>query len=283
MNVRNIKGSLIGMMACIAAVFTACEPVENRDAIGGAITAEDLNISATSVVKDGVNSNYIEVNSEGNPCLASWTYGPETFVGSKGTIKVMMTGPNDIIFTGLNPDGSKITKTITVQVDKLYDVDPQWAMLCGDGEKEWVWDTETREDGRFWGNGGRNSDVECAWWGRGAADIDEEAPYAGWGADASMVFTLNGTKFLKKSADGSKQETGTFSFKMNSDPNAWSKGEISFKGTTILLGISQNDGQKPVSDFHIIYLDSERMVLGYDTENPENQGETWFWMFRAKK
>lgn len=271
------------MAACIAAVFTACEPVENRDAIGGAITAEELNISVTPVVKEGVNSNYIEVNSEGMPCLSSWTYGPETFVGSKGTIKVMSLGPTDIIFTGLNADGSKITKTVTVQVDKLFDVDPEWAMLCGEGEKEWVWDTETREDGRFWGNGGQNSDVECAWWGRGAADINEEAPYAGWGVDASMVFTLNGNKFLKKSGDGSKQETGTFSFKMNGDPNAWSKGEISFKETTILLGISQNDGQKPVYDFHIIYLDSERMVLGYDTENPNNQGETWFWMFRAKK
>lgn len=276
-----MKKSWIYMVLGIAAVFAACDPIENRESMGEPLTADQLNISAAPVVKEGVNSNYIELNSDGNACLSSWDYGFGTLNGTKGTVKVMTTGPNDIIYTGLNPDGSKITKTLTVQVDRLFDVDPEWEMLCGTGEKEWVWDTTTREDGRFWGNGGRNSDVECTWWGRGAADIGEEASYAGWGADAYMKFSIKGAAFMKSSADGSKKETGSFSFTMNSDPSAWSKGEITFKGTSILLGISQNDGQKPVNSFHIIHLDNERMVLGYDTESSD--GETWFWMFRAKK
>ncbi|MCD7916716.1 MAG: hypothetical protein LUG96_16590, partial [Tannerellaceae bacterium] len=60
------------MMFAIA--FMACEPIENRESAGGAITADQLDISATPVVVDGKNSNKIIVENH-SPVLSQWDYG----------------------------------------------------------------------------------------------------------------------------------------------------------------------------------------------------------------
>src|SRR5690554_6605646 len=118
----NMKKSIILDISAVFVLLSACQPVEIRQELKGGITESQLNISAVPQIRDGKKSNYIDLNSDGNACLSSWDFGVGLFVGTKGTVKVMMKGPNDIIFNGLNADGTMITKTLTVQVDELYDV-----------------------------------------------------------------------------------------------------------------------------------------------------------------
>ena len=143
--------TLIYSMLAASLLMVACDPAEDRDVLSGAITADQLNITATPQVVDGKNSNYIDLNSDGVGTLTSWFYGNGTTTSTKTTVQVVLAGQREIVFTGLNHDGTYITKTLTVQVDTLINVAPEWGILCGTGEKNWVWDNTLSA---VWGNGG---------------------------------------------------------------------------------------------------------------------------------
>lgn len=274
-----------------AAIFTACDPAEDRDIMSGAITADDLDISATPQIIDGKSSNYIDLNSDGVECLSSWDYVNGVTAETKTTVQMVIGGAQEIVFTGLNHDGTYITKTMPVQIDTLIDVPEEWGLLCGSGEKKWVWN----DDGSyFWGNGGYRGSTGPDWWGRTAADITEETGYAGWDADSYMTFSVRGSKLTKSNSSGTNVEQGSFSFDMsekimyNAGADVWSEGKLYTKNVTVLQGISQNDGQVPVYEYDIIKLDEENMVLAYKTRTGWSEGnwdewkaEAWFWRFKA--
>jgi len=279
-----MKKSIIFSMLVGAAMLFACDPIEDRDTMTGAITADQLNISAKPVVKDGVNSNYIELNSEGNPCLSSWDYGFGTLTNTKGTVKVMMAGDNDIVFSGMNPDGTIIKKTITVHVDKLYDVEPEYALFCGDkGTKTWVWDDVM---GTPWGNGGYLGNTTPGWWTCNMDAIQEQAVqkgYPGDGKNGSMLFSLKGAKITK--SDGT---TGSFTFDMSKktkddNGNIWAIGKLYTKSVNVLLGIQPNEGNAVINEYDILKLDAQHLYLACkETATVKSWQGCWFWCFRAK-
>src|SRR5699024_7630304 len=111
----------------------------------------------------------------------------------------------------LNPDGTRISKTVKDVVEDLFfEVPAEWGYLVGDGSKTWVWDDEASS---VWGNGGYLNDEAPAWWTLQIEEIDGQAK--GDGVGASMEFTLQGAQFKKYKNDGTV-EKGTFSLDMNS-------------------------------------------------------------------
>lgn len=278
-----MKKSIIFSMLVGAAMLIACNPIEDRDTMTGAITADQLKISATPVVKDGVNSNYIELNSEGNACLSSWDYGFGTLTTTKGTVKVMMAGDNDIVYNGMNADGTIIQKKITVHVDKLYDVAPEYALFCGGtGTKTWVWDDLM---GTPWGNGGYLGNTTPGWWTNNVDAIETQAQgkgYPGDGKNGSMLFSLKGLKLTK--SDGT---SGSFSFDMtkttpDGNGNTWGIGKFYTKSVNVLLGIQPNDGNKVINEYDILKLDANHLYLACPEKGAGAWGTCWFWCFRAK-
>lgn len=272
MNKSIIFSLLIGAALCVA-----CDPVENRDSIGGAITAEQLDITATPVVIDGKNSNKVILENH-SPVLSSWDYGIGTSTRAYEEVLMVITGESKIKFTGLNPDGSKITKDLTVKVDELsFEVAAQYAYLCGTGQKTWVWDTE-----KCFGNGG-DAEVGPAWWTLTPADVAEQCKGKGLpadGAGASMTFTLQGMKMVKTSADGAKTE-GTFSFAMKGTSEPKGIGLFTVKNTNILCGYDFNAADvAPWSEYTIVSLDNNTMVLGAKEHAPNTN--YWYWVFKAK-
>lgn len=267
-----------------AAMLFACDPIEDRDTMTGAITADQLNISAIPVIKDGVKSNYIELNSEGNPCLSSWDYGFGTLTTTKGTVKVMMAGDNEIVFSGMNPDGTIIKKTITVHVDKLFDVEPEYAIFCGDkGTKTWVWDDTM---GTPWGNGGYLGNVSPGWWACDMNTIETQAAekgYPGDGKNGSMLFSLKGAKITK--SDGT---SGSFTFDMSKktlddNGNIWGIGKLYTKSVNVLLGIQPNEGNAVINEYDILKLDATHLYLACkETATVKSWQTCWFWCFKAK-
>lgn len=286
-----MKKSIIYSLLILAIGVIACDPIEDRESIGGAITAADLEASATAVVIDDIITNKIVLRNS-SPVLSKWYFGIGTTMSSCDTILLVTKGETAITFTGLNPNGDEITKDFTVQVDSLYfEVPPQWTYLCGEGEKKWVWDDS---EGYMWGNGGYRGSTRPDWWGRTKADIEEEEGYEGWDADSYMVFSTDGATLTKSTSDGSNVEEGTFKFDMsspiyyNGGADVWAEGLLTTTNVTILQGISQNDEKVPVYEYDIISLDDDQMILAYKTRTGWSEGawdewsaEAWFWVFRA--
>jgi hypothetical protein len=274
---------LYSMLAAIM-MMVACDPIEDRDVMSGAITANDLQISATPVLVNGKKSNSIMLNSDGVGCLSSWNYGNGITTSTKTTVQLVLKGANDIVFTGLNHDGTTITKTLTVQIDTLINVPAEWGILCGSGTKSWVWD-DSQTDG-VWGNGGYKGNTSPGWWKVVLADVDGQTKGEGIGAE--MVFSVHGSSLTKKKADGTSV-VGSFTFDMSAitkdDGGAvWAKGKLVTKNVTVLSGKQPNSASKndPIYEYDILKLDKEKMVLAWPEPGAGSWGTAWFWMFKAK-
>lgn len=265
-----------------AVTLVSCDPIENRESIGNPITAEQLNVTATPVVVDGKNSNKIILENH-SPVLSLWDYGLGTSNRAYEEVLLVLTGENKIMFTGLNPDGSKITKELTVNVDALsFEVPKEWALFCGDGIKLWEWD-DTQEAGDngpvVWGNGAYKSDSAPAWWKVGLNEIDGHASKEGVGA--SLTFSTSGAKLIINKSDGTT-ETGAFSFDMtkiikNDKGENWAIGKFYTKNVNVLCG---SVGGEEVFEYDILYLDENKLVLCYQV--PNEPGTGYYWMFKAK-
>jgi len=260
--------------------LVSCEAVEDRLDIGGFISAEQLDITATPVIIDGKATNKVILNNS-SPVLSSWDFGTGKTQKKTDTVLMVVEGENEIIFTGRNPDGSEINKTLTVTVEDMYfPVPSEWGFLTAGSEKEWEWDDTAPS---VWGNGGYLGNVAPAWWVLPIADINGQS--ANEGAGAKMTFSLRGAQFTKTKSNGTT-ETGTFSFNMNDktmdDAGAvWAKGKLTLKGTTVLNGISPNEGGAKVYEYDILVLDDEKMVLAYPEPGASAWGTAWFWVFKA--
>ena len=262
-------------------ILQSCEPIEDRMELGSAITADQLDISATLLVVNGKNSNKVIVNNN-SPVLSSWDYGTGLTQKKTDTVLLVAKGENEIIFTGLNADGTKINKSLMVNVEELtFPVPLEWGMLTGGKDKEWVWDTTKPA---VWGNGGYMGNDGPAWWTLKESDINGQAP--GEGTGAKMIFSLRGAKLSKVKSDG-KTETGSFSFDMTKkitldNGTVWAKGKLTTKGVTVLCGKSPNEGGAPVYEYDILIINDNEIVLSYPEPGVGPWGTAWFWNFKAK-
>lgn len=275
-----MRKSILYILALLLLFNVACEPVEKRLSMGNPISAEQLDISVTPLLVDGKRSNKIVMENH-SPVMSNWNYGVGVSQKMTDTVLLVITGDNDIIFTGLNPDGSTITKTLTVNIEELsFPVPGEWALLCGDGEKEWEWAATN-----CWGNGGYLANFEPAWWVLDQNGVEEQA--AGEGPNASMVFSISGASLTKKRNDGTSV-TGSFSFnmgkkKVTSGGVSWATGEFKTVGVTILCGVSPDEGKIPVNTYDILELTEERLVMAYAPAGTGEWGTAYFWVFVSKK
>lgn len=270
MNRSIIFSLLIGAILCVA-----CDPVETREDIGSPITAEQLDVTATALVVDGKNSNKVILENH-SPVLSNWDYGIGTSTRAYEEVLLALTGDNKITFKGLNPDGSIITKELTVKVDVLsFAVPAQWQILCGSGEKTWTWS----EADKVYGNGSYMGDLAPSWWAMPASEVDGQA--AGEGKGASMVFSIAGATLTKIKADGSETK-GTFSFDMTKTIDKWSIGQFTTKGVTVLAGHIINDNTD-CYNYEILTIDDKNLVLAAPRAGVNSAGgEATFWVFKAK-
>jgi len=272
---------LIYIWFIAATALVACDPAEDRDIMSGAVTADDLAISATPQVIEGKNSNYIDLNSDGIEALTSWDYGSGITTKTKTTVQVVLKGTNEIIFTGLNHDGTFITKTISIQVDTLINVPEEWGLLCGSGEKKWVWDETANA---VWGNGGYKGNTSPGWWTNNKASMDDNDP--DYGANGYMTFAVKGSKLTKSNESGTTTMVGSFSFDMSlktmdDGGNVWAKGKLNTKNVTVLAGKMPNHGNAPVYEYDILNLTNDKLSLAWPEPGSGSWGTAWFWMFRA--
>lgn len=266
------------------AVLVACDPIESREPMGGAITAEQLNVTVTPVEVDGVKSNKLILENH-SPVLSRWDYGMG--ISSKAYDEVLVTSVGDMVvtFIGLNPDGTKITKEIPVTVESIVFEVVGMDKFIGSGSKTWVWDEFTNErsfggvDAVYpYGISGAG-DKTPGWWGLAYGDFSE--------SDATMTFSLDGGAIFVKTLGDGTQQKGTFSFNMTKKVDKWSQGILSLKGATIPHPVSMNSPAGDAYEFYILELEDDQLVLANVSGNgvpdrPDDGGEVNIWMFRPQ-
>ncbi len=266
----------------LAAVFTSCDPIEDRnDNMGGAITADELKVTATPVVVNGVRSNKIVVENS-SPCLSNWDYVMGTSAKAYDEVLVSEVGDLVITFTGLNADGTKITKELPVNVEAIlfqpFDMD----RFFGNGT--WVFDQFTNEialgdvEGVFpYGTtsyGNKAPTINGAL----AGDFDQ--------ADAKFSFFFkDGASFTKTLADGTVQK-GTFSYDLTKPVSDWSLGTVTLKGATIPNPYAWDKKGGEAYKFYVLVLEEDQIVLATAADNkvvsdPSAQVIN-VWMFRPE-
>lgn len=277
---------IYALLSCLFLV--ACDPVEDSKELTGAITADEIVASVVAEVGDNgktVNKVILDCSS---PILCKWTNGVESAVGAHAELKMFATGEQTITLTGLCKDGTYITKDYTVNIEEMkYEIEPQYAYFCGNGEKSWTWDPQIEKP---WGNGGYKNDMGPTWWTMSPEEIDADIAnnnriqWIGEGVGARMTFVLNGMKIKKSSG-----KEGTFSFDMSqkitktdSEGNVieWSVGKLYTSGTDVLFGMIANDWTS-ATEYDILVLDEEKMVLAAPSVSGAGWSEGTFWCFRA--
>jgi hypothetical protein len=221
-----------------------------------------------------------------SPVVSNWVCGSTSSSSAYDTVMVVATGTVNVDFTGLNPNGTKITKSFTITIDTLSTLPAEFKLLFGDPTtgvtaKKYVWD-ETA--GAVWGNGGYLGSRKPEWWTNDKASMDTNDP--DYGSDAWMVFDLNGMKLTKTSEDGTTSQSGKVMLditakKTGADGNPWSIAKITTTGVTVLCGRAPNNGNAPVYEYDVLELTEEKLVLSWPEPGAGAWGVAWFWVFRA--
>ncbi|MDR3057780.1 MAG: hypothetical protein LBU84_06525 [Prevotella sp.] len=275
--------SIIYFILLAVMTFMACDPVVDRETISGAITVDQLDVSATLVTVDGKRANKVIVVNH-SPVLSNWECGVLSSSKQTDTVLLFKQGLNEIEFTGLNADGTKITKTLTVDVEEMsFSVPPEYAMLFGEGEKEWTWKSDLS-----WGLAGYLGTVEPGWWWQpGSERGEQDAP--GETIGASLVFSIKKAALTKLRNNGT-EETGRFTLDMTKiklmedEKTVWAKGELNTIGTTVLCPYFFNsDPIEMVSTYDIIKLTEDELILAYSPAGTKAWGDCYFWVFVPKK
>ena len=300
---KKITG-LFAIIVFAVIVFVSCEPVENRISQSNGrrdVTMADIDqyVKIDQLMIDGKGSNYFSFNSESLQALSSFQHGLGTLVGSlnpntpgqdtiapfipNGYIQCFVVpGVQTILFTALNADGTTLTKTFTFTVDSAYHVAPEWAIFCGDGSKDWIWDTSV---GAPYGMGDALNSNSADWWGH----WNDDGIHNGLeGADASMTFTATGSTFTKNLSDGTTV-VGTFGFDMTkvSPPGyARSVGTLTtsipvLNGQTTGAATGNGASGNDVLVYQMIKLDDNHLYLcwpeaSFDPSAGWGQATLWF-------
>ena len=278
--------------------LAACEPVADQYSIGRIYTAEQVDISASPVIVNGKQSNKIVLENR-TPILGEWNYGTGISRLPVDTVLMLRKGEIGITFAGLNVDGSRILKTVSVTVEELsFPVPPEWEYLCGaSGEKTWTWDDtyETVYTESGYRIAFAPEDPDWWWWAWLPEELDaEEYGYffgpPGYGQGGSMTFSIvENTAFSKTSGDGSLSESGSFSLNMSKityaddEETVWAKGKLLLSGATILCGgipTADYESSTPVYEFDIVALDENRMVLAAAPAGSGAWDPAYYWIFK---
>ncbi|RKD90646.1 hypothetical protein [Mangrovibacterium diazotrophicum] len=287
-----MKNKIVYLVVAVTLMFTACDPIEDRNDAGEVLTeAELLNYMDVTV-----NGNVATCTNNAPGVISFWKtdFGQQMNANSVDFyIPVAKTYTATLIaYCAGGPVTA--TKEFTIaENDPEYFADPFWNMLTNGTEgKSWVWATDI-PGGKIWGNGGYLASLKPEWWALGIADV------AGQGGSATDEITFDLNEGLNFAVTGMNAEdpvpgngSGTFNMSlgddnhlMNSDGSAvWSYGKMVFTNHTIPLGFEPNSSGKPLHyKFDILKLTEDELQLAFPEPGVTwAWGTAWFYMFKRK-
>ncbi|MBR1521332.1 MAG: hypothetical protein IJ635_08860 [Bacteroidaceae bacterium] len=297
-----------------AATLVACDPVEDRDSFSKSVVdANQLNEGLTFVQRDAEGNiaedgNYISYSTNPSTVVCIYTLKND---GSENQLALGASGefvlspnrgsdPNQTLYVRAYNTGGEFT-TIERQLYVYVPTDLPAEMklaVADSGEKIWKWDTNA-PDGVVWGNMGYcggsadwTKETAGKWWGvTSEEEFMDQLNHSNTGTatgeesmDAYMVWKEDGS-LLKYDASGNLINSGSFEI-ADYDPNAeWRKGLLKTSEGAILWPFEINSGGRRPTEFDIVHLSVNQMVLVYPDGGAFDGlgawGEASFWRFAS--
>jgi hypothetical protein len=278
-------------------LLAACEPIENRQVLGPAITADQIKLDVGGSTP---GSNQIIVENLTPQYGGVWDLTTRYSSRDRDTVEMQYLGIDSIKFAATTDGG-------IVNIDKPYEVTkvdfppfPEWTLLAGSTKagKTWVWDfNSSKLPFGPWGLGQYLSYTLAPTKGTQSTDGSD---YEG-AQDDEMTFDLtnNSANFTIVSHNTGKNgmSAGTFkgtykfdqktaSLKYRADSTLWSVGFIQIAGgdkPTISRGFSPTESNKKITNFYVCSVTETELILGYLPKGSAKVGDdAMYWVFKAK-
>lgn len=290
-----MKKQILYLIAGLAILFTACDPIEDRNSAGPVLSEDEL-LSNVSISVDG---NNVTLENTAPEVISFWktNFGQQSNQ-NKVTFYIPLQNTYTATLTAYCAGGPvTIEKQFEIaQNDPEYFADQFWLLLTnGPDGKSWVWATDF-PGGKVWGIGPYLASTSGDWWSPAVADL----PGQGASLTDEVVFDLNlGLNFKVINSEGTTEDptvpgngSGTFNMSlgaanqiMNADGNAiWSYGKIVFTNHTIPLGFEPNTSGKPLHyKYDILKLTNDELWLAFPEPGVTGAwGSCWFYKFKRK-
>lgn len=267
-----------------ALLFTACDPIHEDESAGANITADELTSSLQITAKSTGNNNLTVFTS---PSRFIKVYDATTgnMVASGTNVSVQVAPPTTTAtyyVTTINQDGTIVKSgEKSIEISEYTDLPEIYNSIFGDGNggyttTTWVWDTECADG--VWGNGAYLENTAPGWWKVMSTDIDAQAEGQGTpkeGLSAEMYLSLSG-------CSSNYDMSGSISVNEEMVKAGWDIGTAVFSGMTPPMGISPNEGNIRVYDYHILNADGDHLYLCHPETGAGDWGTAFFWCFKKK-
>lgn len=296
------------------AILCACDPIEEGGTFDPVAVSQDVlsNGSFITFTQKDANGNPA---ADGN--YITYTTNPATTitvsqrkgdanvilaVGPTGSFKLAPgrgSNPNqELVISVANSDRTFTESTRTINVFVKQDLDPEYKLLLGEaGKKSWAFAVDGVNE--VWGNAGNSGNgagfnavaVDGKWWGvktneefegqMAHAQGDEALGALDAAAGSYMTFDED-YNIASFTTDGGAIRKGSYEI-VNYDPSrssGWQIGTLKTSVPAVLWPYSINENGKQVTEFDIMYLDSNHMTLVYTKGNGAGSwGEISYWRF----
>lgn len=315
-----MKKIYLGLMAA-SAVLVACDPiVDGKDwsgetmsesVLSDGIVLKQYDLTAEGEYVESADGNFIEFAT--NPGKVVDIYylnadGAEMSLSrgkASGMFELSPSRGSDpvqtVYFRTYEFDGSSVTASKQVTVKVATELAKEMAIICSNaGTKTWMWDLSRPQ---VWGNFGYTPGTgedfansgSGIWWGVATPEeLTGQLQHSDTGvatgeesSDATMIFTETGIVKCFD-ANGNEIRKGSFSIVDYSDENKhvvndqpWSVGTLHTTPGAILFPFKINGGGTTPTDFDIIRLTADQLVLTYADAGTSSWAEATFWYFTS--
>ncbi|MGA1976370.1 MAG: hypothetical protein ABSG89_00795 [Bacteroidales bacterium] len=274
-----MKKRILFLIGAMLLLLWTCTPIEKRQELGAKVPASSFVFTVTQ----DPDSDFILYLSNKTPkVFFSWDYIWGTSLKQEDTVKMLVHGSYTIRITG-ETAGGLVYDSATVNVtmsDPTAFQQPQWGYLTNYAVgKTWVWDDRQPYP---WGNGGFQGCYAPCWWDVSMSDLAGR----GVGSD-QMTFDLNGGRHLTLVAATTPTQyvgttQGTFNLTFGVTYPGWDVGMLHTTNVTIINGIQPNYGNSVETNFYILKLTTDSLILSAPEPGAGAWGTAWFWMFKPQ-
>ncbi|NPA37407.1 MAG: hypothetical protein GXO47_11220 [Chlorobi bacterium] len=248
-----MKNIILSIFIGLAAIFSACNPIEDRYELGAKLPADQINVTVTSI--DGSNKLVLKNN---DPSIGgSWDYKFGVSTKTIDTVVVPVVGTYDVTYIATT-DGGLVYKDVPVTIDEMSYPVPGYSELTGNGAgKVWVYDTS---DGLYSYLGpGDPAKWESKWWNPNSQDY----------INCELTFALDGANTVYKLSNEGTEEVGSFLIDM---PNN--------KLTIVNAHMPDWTFSGDETGVYTISVLTDTFMVLY--QKRPNAGGGWFWRFVPK-
>lgn len=260
-----ITNKITLLFVAITLLFSACDPIVEREVLENSTTVEGVELVAT---QNESNGNLIELSMNTPGVTGYWDYNLGQAYTNK--VEIVYPIPGTSTFTFVGTLGAEFfEKTIDVTIDVLdTPLEQDWYDLV----------SENTSEGKTWEFAGEGGDGGF-WWFMSPPDNPDGYMTAWWNAggtccppgDAAgqMTFDLDeAANYTHTAEPGGEETTGSFVLDVENQT-------LTISGARLLGGT--DDYRNPDGVYQIISLTEDELIL----YTPNNAGGTgWTWIFR---